>query len=66
MNLDPHWHAPLPKHLPRPSYAPALLAAGLMVTFWGAVTHWIVSALGLIIVGAGAWRWILDLFEEDR
>lgn len=42
------------------SYAPIVLAAGLMFTLWGAVTSWILSAAGLIAIGIGATRWIRD------
>lgn len=50
--------------LPQPTYAPALMAVGLMFTLWGAATTWIVSLLGLIMVGAAAHRWINDLRKE--
>jgi hypothetical protein len=49
------------QHLPKPTYAPALMAVGLMFTLWGATASWIVSALGLVMVGAAAHRWIQDL-----
>ena len=49
------------QHLPKPTYAPALMALGLMFTLWGAATSWMVSALGLAMVGAAAHRWIRDL-----
>jgi hypothetical protein len=42
------------------SYAPIVVAAGLMFTLWGAVTSWILSAAGLIAIGIGAARWIRD------
>jgi hypothetical protein len=37
------------------------MAFGLMFTLWGAATSWVVSALGLVMVGAAAHRWIRDL-----
>jgi hypothetical protein len=46
------------------SYAPILMAAGLMFTLWGVVTSWILSAAGLIAIGLGAARWIRDLRHE--
>ena len=46
------------------SYAPIVLAAGAMLTLWGAVSTWIVSAAGLIVIGIGAARWIKDLRNE--
>jgi hypothetical protein len=47
------------------SYAPIVMAAGAMLTLWGAVTTWIVSAAGLIAIGIGAARWIKDLRHEN-
>lgn len=41
-----------------PSYAPVLMAAGLMCTLWGVVTTWVISAVGLIVVGFAAVRWL--------
>jgi hypothetical protein len=43
------------------SYAPIVLAAGVMLALWGAVTSWIVSAAGLIAIGIGARRWARDI-----
>jgi heme A synthase len=59
MNSD--WNKPLPKHLPAPSFAPAIVAAGALFLLWGAVTTWLVSALGLLVTGLGAALWITDL-----
>jgi len=42
------------------SYAPIVVAAGVMLTLWGAASTWIVSVAGLIIVGFGAARWIKE------
>jgi hypothetical protein len=58
MNSD--WSKPLPKHLPAPSFAPAILAAGALFLLWGAVTSWVVSVLGLLVIGVGAGLWIMD------
>lgn len=53
-------------HLPRPTYAPALLALGLMTLLWGAVTTWVISAVGLILTGLASVRWIRDLSAEPH
>ncbi len=47
----------------KPSYAPVLMAAGLMLTLWGAVTTWLISCAGLIVVVFAARRWIRDAGE---
>jgi heme A synthase len=59
MNSD--WNKPLPKHLPAPSFAPVILAAGALFLLWGAVTSWVVSTFGLLVISLGAWVWIADL-----
>jgi hypothetical protein len=43
------------------SYAPILLAAGVMLTLWGAASTWIVSAVGLLGIGIGTARWLKDV-----
>jgi hypothetical protein len=47
------------------SYAPIVLALGVMLTLWGAVSAWIVSVAGLIVIGIGAARWMKDVRHED-
>ncbi len=47
------------------SYAPIVLAAGIMLTLWGAASTWIVSAVGLLVVGIGAARWLRDLKTKE-
>jgi uncharacterized membrane protein len=46
------------------SYAPIVLAAGVMLALWGAVTTWIVSLIGLLAIGFGVARWKKDLNED--
>jgi hypothetical protein len=59
--MNPEGHKPLPEHLPRPSFAPPLLAVGLMLLLWGAVTSWLVSLAGLALASWAAALWIGDL-----
>jgi hypothetical protein len=47
------------------SYAPIVLAAGVMLTLWGAVSAWMVSAAGLMVVVIGAVRWMKDIRHEN-
>jgi hypothetical protein len=55
------WHKPQPEHVPRPTYAPALMAGGLMLLVWGAATAWPVSLGGLAVIAAASAKWIRDL-----
>ena len=43
------------------SFAPILVAAGAMLTLWGAASTWILSAAGLIVIGIGSARWLKEL-----
>jgi len=47
------------------SYAPIVLAAGVMLTLWGAASTWMVSVPGLIAIGIGVARWKRDLQNEN-
>lgn len=46
------------------SYAPIVLAGGVMLALWGAVSTWIVSIAGLIVIAFGAARWLKDSRHE--
>jgi uncharacterized membrane protein len=39
------------------SYAPIVLAFGIMLTLWGVASTWILSIVGVIVIGIGAARW---------
>ncbi|HTB17813.1 MAG TPA: hypothetical protein VK708_06830 [Bryobacteraceae bacterium] len=47
------------------SYAPVVLAAGVMLALWGAASTWIVSVAGLILIGVGVARWRKDIRHEN-
>jgi putative membrane protein len=42
------------------SHAPIVVAAGVMLTLWGAAFLWVVSIVGLIVIGIGVARWRRD------
>jgi hypothetical protein len=64
MNFD--GHKPVPHRLPSPTYAPALMAVGILGLLWGAVTAWEVSAAGFVVAAIAAVRWIRDAREDAR
>jgi uncharacterized membrane protein len=47
------------------SYAPIMLAAGVMLTLWGAASTWIVSVVGVMVIGVAAARWRRDVRNEN-
>jgi len=51
-------------HMPEPSYMPATLALGVMLTLVGILTGLAVSIIGLIIVVVVLVRWIRSTRED--
>jgi hypothetical protein len=57
----PDWE-PLPAaHLPRPTYWPVVLAAGVVFLAWGIVTTFAISIIGLALLGLALGGWIGEL-----
>ncbi len=55
------WTKPLPEHLARPTYWPAMLALGVTLTLLGLVTSLAISAVGLGLCVTGLIGWIREL-----
>ena len=51
---------PAPEQLASPTYAPVLMAAGILCLLWGVVTSWLLSLVGLGAVIGAAVRWTRD------
>jgi hypothetical protein len=66
MNEREHWHEPAPAVMPRPTYWPAVTALGIVFLFWGAVTTFIISAVGLALFTLALSGWIRELRNEQR
>ncbi len=43
------------------SFAPLIVAAGVMLTLWGAASTWILSVAGLLVIGLGSARWLKEI-----
>lgn len=61
---DLDWNRPLPKHLPRPTYWPALLAFGMTLALLGPVTSMWLTFVGLVFGGFALAGWIGDIVNE--
>jgi hypothetical protein len=48
-------------HLPRPTYWPVVLAAGVVFLAWGIVTTFAISIIGLALLGLALGGWIGEL-----
>ncbi len=60
------WHASLPNSIPRPTYAPILLALGFVLLLAGIVTHTLSSLMGAMLFLIGLFNWIGELRHEHR
>lgn len=61
----PGWTTPLPDRLPRPTYAPAALALGIVFFLWGFVTTWIVGLVGFALIAVALAVWIKEVQRAD-
>ncbi|MGH9511837.1 MAG: hypothetical protein ACRD2U_06835 [Terriglobales bacterium] len=59
----PGWNLPRPANLPVPTFAPAIMAMGIVVFAMGLVTTWYVCAAGAMIFAVATWRWVGELQE---
>lgn len=61
--LRPGWQRVEHEGLPEPTYWPAVLAFGITLIFWGILTSWIISGVGLIVFAVALTGWIGDLLH---
>ncbi|WP_026449658.1 hypothetical protein [Aequorivita capsosiphonis] len=53
-----------PERLPKPTYWPFFLAFGLVCIFWGILTTWIITGMGIVIFAVALSGWIMDIYKE--
>ena len=53
-----------PEHLPPPTYWPFFTAFGVVLMFWGILTSWIISGIGLVLFGIALAGWIVEIYRE--
>lgn len=58
------WALPMPDRLPVPTYAPAVMALGIVVSAMGLATTWYVCLVGAAVFAVAAWRWVGELQGE--
>jgi len=54
----------LPERIPKSTFWPFVMALGVMFFFWGILTSWIISGIGVILVSISFSGWIVDLNNE--
>jgi hypothetical protein len=55
------WSRPRPDTLPVPTFAPAIMAFGIVMFAMGLATTWYVCLIGSVIFAIAAWRWTGEL-----
>jgi hypothetical protein len=60
----PGWNVPAPERLPVPTFAPAIMAMGIVVFAMGIVTTWYVGLVGVLVFAVAVWRWVGELQGE--
>ena len=58
------WNEPRPGKLPLPTFAPAIMAFGIIMFAMGLATTWYVCLVGSLVFAIAAWRWTAELQEE--
>ena len=58
------WKKPLPEHLPRRTYWPAILALAMTLALLGPVTLMPVTAVGLALGAVALVGWTGDILDE--
>lgn len=56
--LPPGWSRAKPEHIPRPTYWPAVMALGITFLFWGVVTTFLISGVGVLLFAIALAGWI--------
>ena len=73
-DIPPGWHKPLPEHLPKAGYWPAIMALGITFMLWGLAVGFnevvstiiILVLIGLILFSLALVGWIGDLRDERK
>jgi hypothetical protein len=55
------WNVPRPERIPPPTYAPAGLAFGLTLAFWGLVTSPVMIVMGFAVVTWSLVGWVREM-----
>ncbi len=60
------WSLALPYHLPRPTSAPALCAAGVVLVLWGVLASPLLAVFGGALFVVSSAIWIREVVHERR
>lgn len=60
------WTACPAEHLPAPTPAPAMFAFGVTLFAWGIVSSFVVSLVGMAVLGVSLLHWIGEIRHDRR
>ena len=60
------WSKPKPDVIPRPTYAPAALAFGITLLFWGLITSPVVLGMGVLVFTVALVMWIGEMRHDQE
>ena len=64
--VPPGWQRLPDEPLPHPTYFPAGLAMGVAFIFWGLISNFVVSLVGIALFAAALAGWITDIRHEHK
>lgn len=64
MEINKSKYKAKPEKLPQPTYWPFFMAMAVVLIFWGILTSWIISGIGLILFGVSLAGWLIELYKE--
>jgi hypothetical protein len=64
--VPPGWQELPDEPLPHPTYFPAGLAMGVAFIFWGLISNFVVSLVGIALFAAALAGWITDIRHEHK
>jgi hypothetical protein len=62
--LRPGWIRVPDEKIPNPTFWPAALAMGAVLLLWGAVTSFVVAAIGFVLLAVSITGWLGEIRHE--
>jgi hypothetical protein len=59
------WNVPQPVKLPKPTFWPAAMALGINFAFFGIVTSWAFTIVGVGLFALSLGKWIGELVHDE-
>jgi len=60
------WSEPRPRRSVQPTYTPAAMALGIVLSLWGLLTSWVLLVAGLVLFVESAGGWVGEILRAHR